>query len=158
MLLGQRALKSLRHIQYLASFSSSAQERGLVVTDPKAKDIVKEHWRYSADKANERHFQGDVLGYITPWNGHGYDIAKMFGSKFTSMSPVWLQIRRRGKESYHITGLHDVDQGRMPKWCNFYTYVCDTFDFLTNVASRKSASRYIKTVLTGVPNQSAQCV
>ncbi|XP_051778012.1 chitinase domain-containing protein 1 [Erpetoichthys calabaricus] len=91
--------------------ASSAQERGLVVTDPKAKDIVKEHWRYSADKANERHFQGDVLGYITPWNGHGYDIAKMFGSKFTSMSPVWLQIRRRGKESYHITGLHDVDQG-----------------------------------------------
>ncbi|KAG2462532.1 CHID1 protein, partial [Polypterus senegalus] len=91
--------------------ASSAQERGLVVTDPKAKDIVKEHWRYSADKDNEQHFQGDVLGYITPWNGHGYDIAKMFGSKFTSISPVWLQIRRRGKESYQITGLHDVDQG-----------------------------------------------
>ncbi|KAK6472905.1 chitinase domain-containing protein 1 [Huso huso] len=88
-----------------------AQDRGLVITDPKAKDIVREHGRYCGDKVRERQLSGAVLGYITPWNSHGYDVAKVFGPKFTAVSPVWLQIRRRGPESFHVTGLHDVDQG-----------------------------------------------
>lgn len=46
------------------------------------------------------------------WNSHGYDIAKMFGSKLTSVSPVWLQLRRRGLETFDVTGLHDHDPGR----------------------------------------------
>uniref|UniRef100_A0A8C3T356 Chitinase domain-containing protein 1 n=1 Tax=Chelydra serpentina TaxID=8475 RepID=A0A8C3T356_CHESE len=86
------------------------QDRGLVVTDPKAKDIVLEHKSYCAKKMKERHFLGDVLGYITPWNNHGYDIAKMFGNKFTLISPVWLQVKRKGKEMFQFTGLHDADQ------------------------------------------------
>ncbi|TFK01180.1 E3 ubiquitin-protein ligase parkin [Platysternon megacephalum] len=86
------------------------QDRGLVVTDPKAKDIVLEHKSYCAKKTKERHFWGDVLGYITPWNNHGYDIAKMFGNKFTLISPVWLQVKRKGKEMFQFTGLHDADQ------------------------------------------------
>ncbi|XP_067396488.1 chitinase domain-containing protein 1 isoform X2 [Emydura macquarii macquarii] len=89
------------------------QDRGLVVTDPKAKDIVLEHKSYCAKKTKERHFLGDVLGYITPWNSHGYDIAKIFGNKFTLISPVWLQVKRKGKERFQITGLHDADQGWM---------------------------------------------
>ncbi|KAL7992098.1 hypothetical protein Chor_016354 [Crotalus horridus] len=47
------------------------------------------------------------------WNSHGYDIAKTFGNKFTTISPVWLQVKRRGKEKFQVTGLHDVDQGWM---------------------------------------------
>ncbi|KAM9146869.1 chitinase domain-containing protein 1 [Pangshura tecta] len=89
------------------------QDRGLVVTDPKAKDIVLEHKSYCAKKTKERHFWGDVLGYITPWNNHGYDIAKMFGNKFTLISPVWLQVKRKGKEMFQFTGLHDADQDWM---------------------------------------------
>lgn len=46
------------------------------------------------------------------WNSHGYDIAKLFGSKMTSLSPVWLQLRRRGPETFDVTGLHDHDPGR----------------------------------------------
>ncbi|OXB73807.1 UNVERIFIED_CONTAM: hypothetical protein H355_010353 [Colinus virginianus] len=91
----------------------SVQDRGLVVTDPKAKDIILEHRSYCSKKTKERHFSGDVLGYITPWNSHGYDIAKIFGNKFTLISPVWLQVRRRGKERFQFTGLHDVDKGWM---------------------------------------------
>lgn len=45
------------------------------------------------------------------WNSHGYDIAKTFGGKFTHISPVWLQLKRRGREMFEVTGLHDVDQG-----------------------------------------------
>ncbi|XP_051885061.1 chitinase domain-containing protein 1 [Pristis pectinata] len=91
------------------------QDRGLVVTDPKAKDIVREQKSYCAPKATERHFNNEVLGYITPWNSHGYEITKTFGGKFTLISPVWLQIQRKGLQLYHVTGQHDVDQGWMKK-------------------------------------------
>ncbi|KAJ7396238.1 Chitinase domain-containing protein 1 [Pitangus sulphuratus] len=88
----------------------NVQDRGLVVVDPKAKDIIREHRSYCSKKMKERHFSGDVLGYITPWNNHGYDIAKIFGNKFTLISPVWLQVKRRGKEMFQFTGLHDADK------------------------------------------------
>ncbi|KAG7262667.1 hypothetical protein CRUP_012546 [Coryphaenoides rupestris] len=87
----------------------SVLERGLVVSDPPWRDIVREEKRYCSNV--KRTFQGQVLGYITPWNSHGYDVAKIFGSKLTSVSPVWLQVRRRGKDSYDVTGLQDHDPG-----------------------------------------------
>ncbi|GCC16405.1 hypothetical protein chiPu_0021359 [Chiloscyllium punctatum] len=89
------------------------QERGLVVTDPKARDILKEHKSYCTAKVVERHFSGDILGYVTPWNSHGYEITKTFGGKFTLISPVWLQIQRKGVQLYYVTGHHDIDQGWM---------------------------------------------
>ncbi|KAG9352580.1 hypothetical protein JZ751_020994 [Albula glossodonta] len=87
------------------------QERGLVSLDPAWREIVREEKRYCPQSLTLRNFQGSVLGYITPWNSHGYDVAKMFGPKLTSVSPVWLQLRRRGQESFHVTGLHDHDPG-----------------------------------------------
>ncbi|XP_037373236.1 chitinase domain-containing protein 1 [Talpa occidentalis] len=88
-----------------------AQERGLAVTAARAEDVVLEHRSYCAARARERRFAGDVLGYVTPWNSHGYDVAKVFGAKFTRISPVWLQLKRRGRELFEVTGLHDVDPG-----------------------------------------------
>uniref|UniRef100_A0AAY4BSA4 Chitinase domain-containing protein 1 n=1 Tax=Denticeps clupeoides TaxID=299321 RepID=A0AAY4BSA4_9TELE len=88
-----------------------AQERGLVLTDPQWRDIVREEKRFCPQAVAERRFQGAVLGYVTPWNSHGYDVAKLFGPKLTGVSPVWLQVRRRGPESFHVTGLHDHDPG-----------------------------------------------
>uniref|UniRef100_A0A3B3ZT33 Chitinase domain-containing protein 1 n=1 Tax=Periophthalmus magnuspinnatus TaxID=409849 RepID=A0A3B3ZT33_9GOBI len=82
-------------------------ERGLVVSDPHWKDIVKEEKRYCAHV--KKAFNGQVLGYVTPWNAHGYNIAKLFGPKLTSVSPVWLQLRRRGPETFDVSGLHDHD-------------------------------------------------
>ncbi|XP_055271160.1 chitinase domain-containing protein 1 isoform X1 [Moschus berezovskii] len=88
-----------------------AQERGLVVTDLRAEDVVLEHRSYCSAKAHKKHFTGDVLGYVTPWNRHGYDVVKIFGGKFTHVAPVWLQLRRHGREMFEVTGLDDVDQG-----------------------------------------------
>ncbi|CAL8325409.1 chitinase domain-containing protein 1 [Gadus morhua] len=87
----------------------SVLDRGLVVSDPQWKDIVREEKRHCSHI--KRTFQGHVLGYITPWNSHGYEIVKVFGSKLSSVSPVWLQVRRRGKNSYDVTGLQDHDPG-----------------------------------------------
>ena len=53
------------------------------------------------------------MGYVTPWNGHGYDVAKTFGDKFDIISPVWLQIQPSNSGSakpYVIGGTHDVDK------------------------------------------------
>lgn len=38
----------------------------------------------------------------------------MFGAKLTSVCPVWLQLRRRGPETFDVSGLHDHDTGRGP--------------------------------------------
>lgn len=83
--------------------------RGLVVSDPHWKDILKEEKRYCSNI--KRTFEGQVLGYVTPWNSHGYDVAKVFSPKLTSVAPVWLQLRRRGPETFDVTGMHDRDPG-----------------------------------------------
>lgn len=37
----------------------------------------------------------------------------MFGKKLNIISPVWLQVRRKGDLKYEIEGTHDIDQGWM---------------------------------------------
>lgn len=84
--------------------------RGLVVENPRTRDIVKLHSLYYKN-ATEINFQGEVLVYVTPWNSHGYDVAKVFSTKFTYVSPVWLQVKRRKTGTFAIEGGHDIDQG-----------------------------------------------
>ena len=36
-----------------------------------AKDVLENHSKYKAE-TSEKNFIGDVLGYVTPWNSHGY--------------------------------------------------------------------------------------
>lgn len=43
------------------------------------------------------------------WNNRGYDVAKIWGGKFDIISPVWIQINRKGKEKYQLGGTHDID-------------------------------------------------
>jgi len=38
---------------------------------------------------------GTVYSLCFQWNNHGYDIAKWFAAKFTHISPVWLQLKRK---------------------------------------------------------------
>lgn len=75
------------------------------------RDIVQEHKSFSVTQAMLRHFDREVLGYVTPWNSHGYDIAKLFAAKFTLISPVWLQLKPRDSQgSAVIEGQHDIDK------------------------------------------------
>jgi len=77
--------------------------------DLKAKYILENYNAYFKD-TSLKNFDGVVLGYVTPWNNHGYDVAKTFGSKFSLISPVWLQVGVAGAD-YVVGGTHDVDQG-----------------------------------------------
>ncbi|XP_002738417.1 chitinase domain-containing protein 1-like [Saccoglossus kowalevskii] len=89
----------------------TVEERGLVVENAKTKDIIKENQNYCEKTTEDKQFEGDTLGYVTPWNNHGYDVAKIFGNKFSYISPVWLQIKAKPGGGYFIQGGHDIDQG-----------------------------------------------
>lgn len=78
---------------------------------PKWKDVVENHGSYHGNTAL-RAVSHMTLAYVTPWNNHGYDVAKFLGGKFTHIAPVWLQLKHSGGETI-ITGDHDIDQGWM---------------------------------------------
>ncbi|KAH8258549.1 hypothetical protein KR038_005527 [Drosophila bunnanda] len=82
---------------------------GLVSPEPLAKDILVNHRAYFKETGMRR-FNGTTLGYVTPWNSHGYDVAKMFAKKFDIISPVWLQVVKQGN-GYAMAGTHDIDAG-----------------------------------------------
>ncbi|TMW62492.1 hypothetical protein Poli38472_005110 [Pythium oligandrum] len=87
----------------------SVVKRGLVTPRPTIQSILQEHSRAASD-VETRAFQGETLGYVTPWNNRGYDWAKQFRRKFTYIAPVWLQIREDSKtKTPIITGSHDID-------------------------------------------------
>lgn len=81
----------------------------LISSEPLPKDILMNNEAYYKDTAL-RHFNGTTLGYVTPWNSHGYDVAKIFAKKFDIISPVWLQIVKQGG-AYAVAGTHDIDAG-----------------------------------------------
>ena len=74
------------------SVKSPIDEVVLEDTSLAAKDVLDGHSKYSTSTTGVRQFLGPVLGYVTPWNSHGYDVAKIFGPKFSLVSPVWLQV------------------------------------------------------------------
>jgi len=74
--------------------------------------IVNEHDKHSHD-VDERHFGGEALAFVTPWNNHGYAVAKRFGSKFSWVAPVWLQARVSPEGPVTVTGTHDIDAAWM---------------------------------------------
>lgn len=57
-------LCSLDLVVQTSPTETSVLDRGLVVSDPHWKDIVKEEKRYCANV--KKTFQGQVLGYVTP--------------------------------------------------------------------------------------------
>jgi len=51
---------------------------------------------------------------VTPWNGHGYDVAKWTTKKYTHVAPVWFQLvpaTVNGELSCEFKGQHDIDRG-----------------------------------------------
>ncbi len=71
----------------------SVVERNLVKIDKiPVTDLVNYHSFYCKPCAGNKSFESKVLGYVTPWNSKGYDVAKTFAKKLDYVSPVWLQV------------------------------------------------------------------
>ena len=74
--------------------TKSVFDRGLVKEKLKPQDILEHHSAICKSCAKTRQLtSGASLAYVTPWNSHGYDVAKDFTKKFTHISPVWLQLK-----------------------------------------------------------------
>ncbi len=96
----------------ILAMTESVYKRGLVKTQISANDIVKHQNSYSNITQHVQTFadgHAAVLGFVTPWNNQGYDVAKWFRGKFTHISPVWYQVRPQRSGQYTVTGEHDVD-------------------------------------------------
>ena len=101
-------------IEKSAPSEKTLQERGLITTSPKIKDVIREQEAYTIAESTVKHTNGSVLAYVTPWNSRGYDIATLFAMKFTHICPVWLQLKmNEDQQSTRIEGTHDVDYGWM---------------------------------------------
>lgn len=104
--------KKSKAVEQLDPGATDVFERGLVQEVFKSADVLRHHRSYCNTKTKERRFEGDILGYVTPWNNRGYDIAKIFGAKFSYVSPVWLQLElSQEKAGFAVAGQHDVDVG-----------------------------------------------
>ena len=85
-------------------------QRDLVQENIDRQTILENHQSYCSTCVETREFTHPTLVYITPWNSHGYDLAKIFAKKFDYISPVWLNIKRTGLEKYAVGGTHDIDK------------------------------------------------
>ncbi|CAB4006645.1 Chitinase domain-containing 1 [Paramuricea clavata] len=89
--------------------SKTVYERGLVDEELKPRDVLKNYESYCKTTVGQRGFE-NTLVYVTPWNSRGYEIAKIFAGKFSYVSPVWLQVKRRRGGNFLIEGAHDIDK------------------------------------------------
>ncbi|UJR23061.1 hypothetical protein I4U23_026086 [Adineta vaga] len=99
-------------IQASPPVKSNVLQRNLVTENTNPQSILENHESYCSTCAETREFTHPTLVYVTPWNSHGYDVAKIFTKKFDYISPVWLSIKRTSAEKYVIEGTHDIDK----KW------------------------------------------
>ncbi|XP_021355543.1 chitinase domain-containing protein 1-like [Mizuhopecten yessoensis] len=100
-----------KKVQATDHSSRNVFDRDLVTENIKTKDILHEYKAYCEMEKEIKRFQGRTLAYVTPWNNHGYTIAKRFSQKFSYVSPVWLQVKRKPGGAFVIEGKHDVDHG-----------------------------------------------
>ncbi|CAN1157205.1 Rhodanese-like domain-containing protein 4, chloroplastic [Linum perenne] len=90
------------------SGSADQKQEDRFKVDLDYREILEEHSEVS-ENGSQRHYEYPVLGYITPWNSKGYDIAKMFTDKFTHLSPVWYDLKSQGSELV-LEGRHNADR------------------------------------------------
>ncbi|CAF4323163.1 unnamed protein product, partial [Adineta steineri] len=90
-------------------------ERGLLEEDLTPASILGNYQSYCSTCTDVRQFSNPTLIFITPWNNHGYDVAKIFAQKFDYISPVWFNVKRIGYKKYRIDGTHDIDS----EWVKF---------------------------------------
>ncbi|CAF0857180.1 unnamed protein product [Adineta ricciae] len=84
-------------------------QRDLIQEDISPRTILENHLSYCDSCSDIRQFYNPTLIYITPWNNHGYDLAKIFTKKFDYVSPVWFRIKRQGYQMYVVEGKQDID-------------------------------------------------
>ena len=87
-------------------------QRKLIEENTSPQSILENHESYCSSCVETRELTHPTLVYVTPWNSHGYEIAKIFTKKFDYICPVWLSVKRTSMEKYVIEGINNIDK----KW------------------------------------------
>ncbi|KAG2374448.1 hypothetical protein C9374_010732 [Naegleria lovaniensis] len=85
------------------------------LSEQEVKDLVQsiQSSPSSVESSTGSDHPSKVLGFVTPWNSGGYDVAKRNNHNIKYISPVWLQLRpSQSRNAFEITGLQDIDM----KW------------------------------------------
>ncbi|CAH8839117.1 unnamed protein product [Trichobilharzia szidati] len=70
--------------------------------------FLKSHSAYNKYTVSQKNLNTTVLAYVTPWNKLGYEVTKIFGTKFNLISPVWFEVQGE-KKVYTVTGIHEIN-------------------------------------------------
>ncbi|CAH8478784.1 unnamed protein product [Schistosoma turkestanicum] len=70
--------------------------------------FLKSHSSYNKYTTSQKNLNATVLVYVTPWNKLGYEVAKIFGTKFNMIAPVWFEVQGERK-AYTVTGIPEID-------------------------------------------------
>ncbi|CAD5234015.1 unnamed protein product [Bursaphelenchus xylophilus] len=107
-------------------------------------DILGNHNHLDTDDSKTSFIK---LAYVTPWNNHGYDVAKWAAKKFTHIAPVWFQFTPKlfGNDlACEITGQHDIDQNWIDDIRLNNTAMKIVPRFLFEVKDSKLAQKFLK--------------
>ena len=106
----QQASPSAASFKALPPTKTNVVQRNLIEENITPQSVLENHQAYCSACLETREFTHPTLVYVTPWNSHGYTLAKLFAKKLDYVSPVWLSIRRTGIERYIVEGQHDIDR------------------------------------------------
>jgi hypothetical protein len=73
---------------------------------------LREHVDSVCSEPDHKHFSKLTLGYITPWNSNGMELALKYSAKFDFISPCWFDIQPevlQGKYNTKIDGANYVN-------------------------------------------------
>lgn len=73
---------------------------------------LREHVDSVCSEPEHKHFSKTTLGYITPWNTNGMELALKYSAKFDIISPCWFDIQTetiQGKFNTKIDGANYVN-------------------------------------------------
>ncbi|KAG2494753.1 hypothetical protein HYH03_006998 [Edaphochlamys debaryana] len=86
-------------------------DSGLMEKEVSYATLIEHGREYHSESRNVKRVRGFVLGYVTPWNRLGYEMAVRFRKKLDAVSPVWFQVKQeQGATEPSITGGHEVNQ------------------------------------------------
>jgi len=77
---------------------------------------LKEHVDSICQEPEHKHFNKTTLGYITPWNLNGLELALKYSAKFDIISPTWFEIKHeifQGKFHSKIEGANYINSNFM---------------------------------------------
>ena len=77
---------------------------------------LREHVDSVCQEPDHKHFNKLTLGYISPWQQTGLDLALKYSAKFDILSPCWFDIKpesHQGKFNTKLDGANYVNTGFM---------------------------------------------